>query len=135
MMRRPGSAPGYLPSDRVRLEAELLSEDETTTRKEPMVTSKFREHPGEMLLVDFIQRHGLTPSQVAQDIGVSSRRMGEIVRGTRPLTPETSIRLGRYFGISERFWMRIQMDYDMAVERARLGRRVLKEVSVLGEGR
>src|SRR5438477_8389497 len=100
-----------------------------------MTATKFREHPGEMLLIDFIQRRGLTPARVARDTGVSPRRLGEIVRGVRPVTPETSIRLGRYFGISERFWMRMQMDYDMAMERARLGSRVIRDFAVHGEAR
>jgi antitoxin HigA-1 len=100
-----------------------------------MVTTKFRTHPGEVLLLDFIKPRGLTPTQVAEDTGISRRRLGEIVDGRRPLTAETSLRLGRYFGISERFWLRLQLDYDVTMERSRLGSRLRKEVIVYEETR
>jgi addiction module HigA family antidote len=100
-----------------------------------MLSTRFRSHPGEVLLLDFIKRHGLTAAQVARDIGLSQRRMGDVVRGHRPLTAELSLRLGRYFGISERFWIRLQTDYDVAMERQRLGRRLEREVTVLGGAR
>ena len=100
-----------------------------------MVATKYRSHPGEVLLLDFLKPRGLSQTQVAQDIGVSSRHFSQIVRGTRPLTAEASLRLGRYFGISERFWLRLQVDYDVTMERDRLGSRLKKEVSVLDASR
>jgi addiction module HigA family antidote len=85
-----------------------------------------REHPGEVLLMDFLKPRGLSQDKVAHDIGVPLRRFSEIVRGTRPLTAETSLRLGRYFGMSERFWIHLQADYDLSMERGRLGTRLKK---------
>ena len=85
-----------------------------------------REHPGEVLLMDFLRPRGLSQNQVAHDIGVSLRRFSEIVHGTRPLTAETSLRLGRYFGMSERFWIHLQADFDLSRERGRLGSRLNK---------
>lgn len=100
-----------------------------------MLATRFRSHPGEVLLLDFIKSRGLTAAQVARDVGLSQRLMGDIVRGRRPVNAETSLRLGRYFGISERFWIRLQTDYDMTMERQRLGKRLDKEVAVLDEVR
>ena len=99
-----------------------------------MVATKFRSHPGEVLLIDFIKRRGLTPARVARDIGLSQRRIDDIVSGSRPMTADTSLRLGRYFGMSEFFWIRLQTDYDMTMERQRLGAK-LQKIAALGEAR
>ena len=100
-----------------------------------MVKARFRTHPGEVLELDFIRPRGLSTRKVAQDIGVPTRRLDAILQGRRPLTAETSLRLGRYFGISGRFWIRLQTDYDMKMESARLGSRLADEVVVLDQSR
>ena len=66
--------------------------------------------------------------RVATDIGVSPRRINEIVHGKRGISADTALRLARYFGTSERFWLNLQAQYDLDVERDRLGRRLEQEV-------
>jgi antitoxin HigA-1 len=88
-------------------------------------------HPGEVLLHDFLGPLGLSQYRLARDISVPPRRINEIVHGTRSVTADTALRLARYFGTSERFWLNLQAGYDLAVERDRLGDRLTKEVVVL----
>jgi antitoxin HigA-1 len=88
-------------------------------------------HPGEVLLNDFLEPLGLSQYRLAQDISVPPRRINEIVHGTRSITADTALRLARYFGTSERFWLSLQARYDLDVERDRLGDRLMKEVAVL----
>lgn len=70
-------------------------------------------HPGEILAEDFLKPAGLTQSQVAKDLGVSFRRVNEIVNGKRAITAETSLMLAKYFGMSDGFFLRLQGDYDL----------------------
>lgn len=70
-------------------------------------------HPGEILLEDFIEPMGLTKNALANAIGVPATRIGEITRGARAITADTDIRLSRYFGTSEGFWLRLQNAYDL----------------------
>lgn len=100
-----------------------------------MPRTRFREHPGEVLLFDFIKPRQLTASAVARQTGIPRRRLDQIVDGTRPLTAETSLRLGRFFGISGRFWINLQTDYEMTMASSRLGSRLASEVAVLEETR
>ena len=90
-------------------------------------------HPGEVLRAEFLKPLGLTQYRVAKDIGVSPRRINEIVHGKRTVTAATALRLARYFGTSERFWLNIQARYDLEVEKDRLGDRLEKEVVVLAK--
>lgn len=80
--------------------------------------------------------HPLEISQyrLAKDIGVPVRRINEIVLGKRRITADTALRLSRYFGLSERFWMNLQSRYDLEIERDRLQGRLEKEVKVLAAG-
>ena len=71
-------------------------------------------HPGEILLEEFLKPLGITQYRLAKEIGVSQRRIGEIVAGTRAVTADTGLRLSRFFGMSEGFWIGLQMDYDAA---------------------
>jgi len=87
-------------------------------------------HPGEILLEEFLNPMGISQYRLAKDIGVSPRRINEIVHGNRAVTPDTSLRLERYFGLSEGFWLRLQARYDLEVEKDRLGQRLEKEVRV-----
>jgi antitoxin HigA-1 len=88
-------------------------------------------HPGEVLLADFLEPMGISQYRVAQDISVPPRRINEIVLGKRSISADTALRLGRYFGTTERFWLNLQSRFDLEVERDRLGDRLRKEVAVL----
>jgi addiction module HigA family antidote len=90
-------------------------------------------HPGEVLIEEFLKPLGLTQYRVAKDIGVPPRRVNEIVHGKRAVTAATALRLARYFGTSERFWLNIQARYDLEIEKDRLGDRLEKEVVVLAK--
>lgn len=74
-------------------------------------------HPGEILLEDFINGFGITQHKLAVSIGVPPRRINEIVHGKRGITADTAIRLARYFGTSEEFWMNLQSNYELRIER------------------
>ena len=87
-------------------------------------------HPGEILLEEFLNPLGISQYQLAKDISVPPRRINEIVHGQRSITADTALRLARYFGTSERFWLNLQSRYDLEVEKERLGRRLEREVAV-----
>ncbi len=72
-------------------------------------------HPGEILMEEFLKPMGVTQYRLAKEIGVPQRRIGEIVAGTRGITADTGLRLSRFFGMSEGFWIGLQMDYDATV--------------------
>jgi addiction module HigA family antidote len=88
-------------------------------------------HPGEVLFEDFLQEMGLSQYRLARDISVPPRRVNEIVHGKRSITADTALRLARYFGTSEQFWLNLQVRHDLEVERDRLGSRLVEEVAVL----
>jgi antitoxin HigA-1 len=88
-------------------------------------------HPGEVLLADFLEPLELSQYRLAQDISVPPRRINEIVHGVRAITADTALRLARYFGTSDRFWLNLQARYDLEVQRDALGARLEKEVRVL----
>jgi len=87
-------------------------------------------HPGEVLLEEFLGPLGLTQYRLAKDVSVPARRINEIVHGTRAVSADTALRLARYFGTSDRFWLNLQAAYDLDVERDRLGKRLEQEVAV-----
>lgn len=91
-------------------------------------------HPGEILLEEFLHPLEISQYRLAKDIGVPVRRINEIVLGKRRITADTALRLSRYFGLSERFWMNLQSRYDLEIERDRLQGRLEKEVKVLAAG-
>ena len=78
-------------------------------------------HPGEVLLEEFMKPMGLSQNRLATAIGVPPRRINEIVHGKRAVTADTSLRLSRYFGTSEAFWMGLQADYDLEEARKAIG--------------
>jgi len=88
-------------------------------------------HPGEILLEEFLNPLGLSQYRLAKDIAVPPRRINEIVHGKRAISADTALRLARYFGTSERFWINLQTRYDLDVEKERLGDRLEKEVHEL----
>lgn len=85
-------------------------------------------HPGEILLEEFLESMGLSQNQLARDIGVPPRRINEIVLGKRRITADTALRLARYFNMSPSFWLGLQMDYELELERDRLEDRLEHEV-------
>ena len=91
--------------------------------------------PGEMLLEEFLKPMGISQYRLASDIGVHPRRINEIVHGNRTITADTALRLSRYFGLSERFWLNLQARYDLEVEKDRLEGRLEKEVKVFTDNR
>jgi len=92
-------------------------------------------HPGEILLEEFLVPMEISQYRLAKDISVSPRRINEIVHGQRSITADTALRLSRYFGTSERFWLNLQTGYDLEVERDRLGDRLdLEVLQVSGKG-
>ncbi len=70
-------------------------------------------HPGEILLEEFLVPMGISQNQLARDIGVTPRRINEIVLGRRAITADTAIRLAYYFGTSEGLWMSLQKSYEL----------------------
>ena len=86
-------------------------------------------HPGEVLLEEFLRPLELSQYRLAKDTSVPPRRINEIVHGKRGVSADTALRLARYFGTSERFWLNLQAQYDLDVERDRLGDRLDREVT------
>lgn len=87
-------------------------------------------HPGEILLEDFLIPFGISQYRLAKDISVPPRRINEIVRAQRGLSADTALRLARYFGTTELFWLNLQNRYEIEVERDRLGDRLDLEVVI-----
>ena len=88
-------------------------------------------HPGEVLAEEFLVPLGLSQYRVAHDLSIPPRRINEIVHGKRGITADTALRLGRYFGTTERFWLNLQARFDLEIERDRLGSRLKDEVVIL----
>ncbi len=87
-------------------------------------------HPGEILSEEFLKPLGISQYRLAKDISVPARRINEIVHGKRAISPDTALRLSRYFGLSERFWINLQSHYDLELEKERLKDRLDREVRV-----
>ena len=85
-------------------------------------------HPGEILLQEFLKPMGISQNRLGRDIGVSPRRINEIVLEKRAVTADTAIRLAKYFAVSEKFWIGLQSDYELEKARLALGDRLEKEV-------
>jgi len=77
-------------------------------------------HPGEILMEEFLEPLGISQYRLAKDINVPPRRINEIVHGKRSITADTALRLARFFGTTERFWLNLQVRYDLEVEKDRL---------------
>ena len=78
-------------------------------------------HPGEILLEEFLTPLAVSQYKLAKEIGVPARRINEIVHGQRRISADTALRMARFFGTSERFWINLQARYDLEVEKDRLG--------------
>jgi len=88
-------------------------------------------HPGEILFKEFLEPLEISQYRIAKDISVPPRRINEIVHGKRSITADTALRLSRYFGTSDRFWLNLQMRFDLEMEKDRLKHRLDREVTVL----
>ena len=86
-------------------------------------------HPGEVLLEEFLEPLEISQYRLAKDISVPARRINEIVHRKRGVSADTALRLARYFGTSEQFWLNLQALHDLDVERDRLGDRLDREVA------
>ena len=85
-------------------------------------------HPGEILLEEFLIPMDISQYRLAKDINVPPRRINEIVLGKRTITTDTALRLSEYFGLSEKFWLNLQMKYNLEIEKDRLKDKLKKEV-------
>lgn len=88
-------------------------------------------HPGEVLLEEFLKPMNLSQNQLALAVRVPARRINEIVHGKRRITADTALRLARYFNMSPRFWLGLQMDYDLDVAEDEIGEKLNEEVAIL----
>ena len=87
-------------------------------------------HPGEILMEEFLEPLGISQYRLAKDISVPPRRINEIVHGKRSITADTALRLARFFGTTERFWLNLQVRYDLEVEKDRLSGVLERDVAV-----
>jgi antitoxin HigA-1 len=87
-------------------------------------------HPGEILLEEFLKPMEISQYRLAKNISVPPRRINEIIHGQRAITPDTALRLSRFFGLSERFWINLQTRYDLEIEKDKLHDRLEREVQV-----
>lgn len=83
-------------------------------------------HPGEILSEEFLRPMGISQYRLSKDIAVPPRRINEIVKGERAVSADTALRLAKFFGTSEIFWLNLQARYDLDVQRQRLGRRLAR---------
>jgi len=88
-------------------------------------------HPGEILCEEFLKPLGISQKRLGRDLGVSPRRINEIVHAKRNVTADTALRFARYFGNSPEFWLGLRMDYDLDVAEERLAGRIRREVRQL----
>jgi addiction module HigA family antidote len=85
-------------------------------------------HPGEVLLEEFLKPMGISQNRLALNIGVPPRRINEIVLGKQGITADTALRLGKFFGTSDEFWLGLQSQYDLDITSEELGERLNQEV-------
>jgi len=87
-------------------------------------------HPGEILMEEFLEPLGISQYRLAKDISVSPRRINEIVHGKRSISADTALRLAKFFGTTERFWLNLQVRYDLEIEKDRLSGVLERDVAV-----
>jgi addiction module HigA family antidote len=87
-------------------------------------------HPGEILLEEFLKPMNLSQNQMALALGVLPRRINEIIHGKRRITADTALRLARFFDMSPRFWLGLQMDYDLDVVEDKIGEKLSREIAI-----
>ena len=81
-------------------------------------------HPGEVLKEEFLDPMGISAYRLAKDISIPQTRVADIVHGRRRVTADTALRLGKYFGVSARFWLGLQDDYDLEEEMGQNGEEI-----------
>ena len=96
-----------------------------------MVKTMKPVHPGEILFEEFLKPYGLSQNRLALDIRVPARRINEIVLGKRGITPDTALRLAKYFRMSPKFWLGLQMDYELDVAEDEISEKINQEVKEL----
>lgn len=106
------------------------SRSSTTTRRSRSHKVQEPIHPGEVLAEDFLEPMGISQYRLAKGTRVSPRRINEIVHGERAITADTALRLARFFGTSDQFWLNLQTRHDLERERDRLGARLFADVEV-----
>jgi antitoxin HigA-1 len=102
------------------------------SRRELAVTGRkpLPIHPGEILLEEFLKPMGISQYRLAKDISVPARRINEIVQGKRAIRPDTALRLSRYFGMSDPFWVHLQARHDLEVQKDLLADRLKRGVRI-----
>jgi addiction module HigA family antidote len=88
-------------------------------------------HPGEILLEEFLIPHGLSANAVAQALRVPAPRINDIVRERRGVTPDTALRLARFFGTTPQFWLNLQASYDLKIALQEAGTRIERDITPL----
>lgn len=78
-------------------------------------------HPGELLMEEFLKPMGISQYRLAKSVGVPAQRIGAIVAGRRAITADTDLRLSRFFGLTDGYWLRAQADHDMQLTRREIG--------------
>ena len=101
-----------------------MSKSRTTTKKLPLI------YPGEVL-ADTLREAGVAANRAAIDMGIPANRLHGIIHGTRAITVDTAMRLGRYFGTSAEVWMNLQMNYELSKAKEELAQRIAAEVRPL----
>lgn len=104
-----------------RISTEVLGEERA---RPPM-------HPGRVLELEFLKPAGISAYRLAKDVGVDQMRIHKILRGERSITPDTALRLSRYFGMSDRFWINAQSHYDLEMAKMENGEEIEREVRPL----
>ena len=92
------------------------------------ITTRIRSHPGEVLREEFMKPLGLSANRIALDIRVPANRISMIAAEKRGITPETALRLARYFGTTAEFWMNLQVSHDLSVAMHASAKRIGEEV-------
>ena len=105
-------------------EGRKMSKSSTTTRKKTKTTLVHNPHPGEILLEDLMKPMGLSQNALARALKVPPRRINELVHGKRAVSADTDLRLARYFGLHEGFFLGLQTDFDLMEQRRKLGDRL-----------
>jgi addiction module HigA family antidote len=88
-------------------------------------------HPGEVLFEEFLKPNGISQNRLAINIGGPARRINEIVLGKRNVSADTALRLARYFGLSAKFWLGLQMDYDLDITEDKIGEQLEHEITTV----
>lgn len=87
-------------------------------------------HPGEILLEEFMRPMGITARQLSSDMDVPPSRISDIVNGTRPISADTALRLGLFFSMDARFWLNLQIEYDVRKAQRNLLEKIMPRVRV-----